>query len=359
MNNVYRSFKRGLLGAVLASTVCVMPAMAQFGDAGAILRSGASDANLIMSEYMRPAMEGFGTGLNTGWFTTAKTHGILGFDLTFRANAAIVPSNLKTFDLSNLALQNTRPANVNNTMASTLMGPKTSVPVEIYDRNNPAFTLGTFNIPKGVNFDYVPSVMGQLSIGLIKNTDITIRYMPTFEIPNVETEISMYGFGFKHDIKQWIPGLKLIPIDISIAAGYTTLTAESPTDVQPSNMTRPGASPASQWEDQKLSFSATGTNVNVLVGKTLPFISAYVGLGYETASTTFKAEGNYPVDSVNNLGQPIVEAVANPLNMDFTSPNGVRALVGARLKLMLFTFSADYVMADMPVASFGFGISFR
>lgn len=359
MKYVYKRFKAGLLGAVCASALFVMPAQAQFGDAGEILRAGASDANLIMGEYMRPALQGFSTGLNSGWFTTAKPHSLLGFDLTFRVNAAVVPSNLSTFDLSSLALQNTRPATPGNTTASTILGPKNGLPVQIYDRNNPAFVLGTFSIPKGIDFGFVPSVMGQLSIGIIKNTDITLRYMPTIEPPELGVSVGMFGVGIKHDIKQWIPGLKLIPIDISVAAGYTSLSAEADADVQPVFSTRPGAQPSSQWENQQLTFNATGTNVNLLVGKTLPFISAYVGVGYETSSTTLKAEGNYPVDSVNNLGQPSYDAISNPLNITVDGPNGARALVGARLKLMLFTFSADYVIADMPVASFGFGISFR
>ena len=334
-------------------------ANAQFGDAGEILRAGAQDAELMLTEYMRPAAEGFSTSLNTGWFNTAGTHSTLGFDLTFRANVSAMPSNLNTFNLNELSLEKSRP--INSPVASTIIGPKNTTAVGIYGDN--PFTgqeeeITRFNIPEGVNFGYVPSAMAQLSVGLIKNTDLSIRYMPPVTVSQFDLTANLFGIGIKHDIKQWIPGMSLIPIDISVAAGITTFNANAQVDVRP-DATTPGALPMSQWDDQEISLRATGTNFNVIAGRTLPFISVYAGLGYETSSTTLKATGNYPVESIGALGQREIERITDPVDIGFDGSNSFRGLAGARLKFFLFTLSADVVVADVTVGSLGFGISFR
>lgn len=346
--------------SVLALALCLKPAHAQFGDAGEILRSGVNDAELLMGEYMRPAAEGFSTGLNTGWFSTAGTHSLLGFSLTFRANVSAMPSNLKTFQFADLALENTRPVD-GSTSASTIIGPKNGTTMGIFGTNpitNAEQELTRFDIPEGINFSYIPTAMAQLNVGIIKNTDISIRYMPPVSYSQIGLEAGMYGVGFKHDIKQWIPVIKYVPIDVSIAAGFTSFSATSEANVQPGS----GAIntyPQNHWDDQEISLNATGTNVNLLVGKSIPIVSAYVGLGYETSSTTLKAEGNYPVEGINSTGMREIESFTDPINLSFDGSNSVRGLAGVRLKFFLLTVSADVVVADVTVGSLGVGISFR
>lgn len=357
-----RTYIQYFMGVFIALLVGTQPLKAQFSDAGEILRAGASDAETLLGEYIRPAAEGFGIGLNTGWFNTAGTHSVLGFDLTFRANVSAMPSNLKTFDISSLQLQNARPIG-GTTIASTVIGPDNSTTMGIYGTNpitGAEEEISRFDIPGGSNFSYIPTAMAQLSIGIIKNTDISIRFMPTISVPSLGLDAGLYGFGIKHDIKQWIPVIQYVPIDISVAAGFTSFSANSDLDVRPS--TSGGVIntyPNSHWDDQAINMTATGTNVNLLVGKTLPFISAYAGVGYETSSTSIKVEGNYPIESINNVGLREIDSITDPLDLSFTGSNGVRALAGARLKFFLITISADVVVADVTVGSLGIGISFR
>lgn len=360
MNKGYRTFTKALFTLTLALALSAPIAKAQFGDAGEIIRAGAGDASIIMTEYMKPALQGFSTGLNTGWVSTAKPHRLLGFSLTLRANAAVVPSSLMSFNLNDLDLQKTRPMNPNNPNASTLFGSKNGTLVGLYENE---MKFAEFEIPGGVNFEYVPSAMAQLSVGIIKNTDITIRYMPTTEVPDVGVNVGMFGLGIKHDILQWIPGGNLIPIDVSFAAGYTSLSAVSSVEVRPSDTNKQGAQPMSQWEDQEISFTASGINYNILVGKTLPFISVYAGVGMETSKSELKASGKFPVESpdpqFDNPNNTRYDAIVDPLKLSVDGPNGFRTIVGARFKILILTVNAEYVMADMPVYSLGFGISFR
>lgn len=348
------SLIRIILMVAVTTTITSNVAFAQFGDAGAIIQAGKEDANLIMQEYMKPGLQGFSSGLNTGWFSTAGTHGLLGFSLMFRANAAVVPDELRTFNLNDLNLQKVSPTG--SPIASSLFGPKRPTEVEI-DFGNPMVPNERFNIPRGIDWGFVPSLMAQASIGLPKNTDLTIRYAPPVTIPRAKVDLGLFGLGFKHDIKQWIPVVKYVPIDISVAAGFTRLSAVAELDEKPTDNTRPGAN-QSNWDNQEITFKSTGTNINVLVGKSLPFISGYVGLGYETSKTDFDVKGDFPVPSADANG-PRYDRVTDPISFSIDGVNSVRALAGVRLRLAIITFSADVVYAEMPLYSVGFGISFR
>lgn len=362
MNKLCSKLLRSAFIFGLIALVSTPVAKAQFGDAGEILRAGAEDATLIMTEYMKPALQGFSTGLNSGWVSTARPHRLLGFSVTVRASAAVVPTNMKTFNLNDLNLQKTYPTG--SPIASTFFGPTNGTGVELRETvSGVEYRFADFEIPGGINFDYVPSAMAQLSVGLIKNTNVSLRYMPQVEAPEVGVNVGLFGIGIQHDLLQWIPGGSLIPIDVSFSAGYTQLSAAAPVEVRPSDMSRQGAQPSSQWDDQEITFTASGYNYNILIGKTLPFISLYGGFGMESSKTELKAVGNYPVESPDpQMGNPNntrYDAIKDPLDISVDGPNGFRTIVGARLRFLIVTVNAEYIIADMPVYNVGVGISIR
>ncbi len=43
--------------------------------------SGPQDASELIQAYLDPAIEGLSYGFNGGWYSSAKTHKTLGFDL--------------------------------------------------------------------------------------------------------------------------------------------------------------------------------------------------------------------------------------------------------------------------------------
>jgi len=63
----------------------------------------------------------------------------------------------------------------------------------------------------------------------------------------------MFGIGVVHDIKQHIPGIKMVPFDLSVLVGYTSFKADIGLDDN-----RP---------DQKASTTFTTTTVQALIGK--------------------------------------------------------------------------------------------
>ena len=66
-------------------------------DLGDILLA-ADDASQLTENYIRPAMKGLMYSMNGGWYSTAKTHKKLGFDITIEANASFVPTADELFE---------------------------------------------------------------------------------------------------------------------------------------------------------------------------------------------------------------------------------------------------------------------
>jgi hypothetical protein len=95
--------------------------MAQ-GDAAAMIKGGTEDANKLMNAYARPLLKSFGAGLNSGWFQTAKPHGIGGFDITVSGNLTFAPSSAENYSVNGLHLKHTRLKAGESDNAPTMFG---------------------------------------------------------------------------------------------------------------------------------------------------------------------------------------------------------------------------------------------
>jgi hypothetical protein len=68
------------------------------------LKGGQADANKIFQAYLEPYAFALGDGLNNGWYSTAETHSLFGFDVTLGVSAIKIPDGSKTFDINALGL---------------------------------------------------------------------------------------------------------------------------------------------------------------------------------------------------------------------------------------------------------------
>src|SRR6185437_15487191 len=111
-------------------------------------------------------------------------------------------------------------------------------------------------LPKGV-IQYIPAPQIQLTVGLIKNTDVTLRFIPTTKITDDVGSVGMFGVGLKHN---FAPDLsKTLPFDLALAVGYTHLSYEKPMDVRKNdNVAIPG---------QSLKGDFSGWNTQVILSK--------------------------------------------------------------------------------------------
>src|ERR1700741_1597841 len=125
MKNNYKMIRLAALAIMLSAST--MNAMAQ-SDAATLIKAGTADANILMNAYAGPMMKAFGAGLNSGWFQTAKPHGLGGFDFTISANTTFAPSSDRSFDVNSLGLQKARLAPGESSNAPTVFGSNKSGP---------------------------------------------------------------------------------------------------------------------------------------------------------------------------------------------------------------------------------------
>lgn len=343
------------------SIVLFSSAQAQLGDIGAFLKAGVDDATILTQEYLKPFPTGFGTGLNAGWNEEAAPKKTLGFSLQIRPSVAIVPSSDQEFDVSTLNLQNISVAAGENPVTPTISGENSAGP-ELVVRDNNGNELTRFNMPQGTGFAAVPAPIIQASVGLIKKTDISLRFFPETEILDYGN-FAILGGAIKHDITQWLPASKVIPVDISLMAGFNRITVNGNLELDPEGPRNPQdpsmtSNPNPNFDNQKLETTTNTFVVNALVGKQLPFISVYGGVGYQNASFDLDIKGDYPVNT-SVAGQNFYNVVSDPISFTLDSESNVHLLGGFRFKLGVLAFYGEATVANYFTANAGIGISFR
>jgi len=296
-----------------------------------ILANDIAQGKKLIEAYFTPMAESFGAALNSGWYNTAKPHSLGGFDLTFTLNTVIIPNAAKTFNIED-AGGTTFTSTANN--ASTIFGSSNVTPMEYKNYTSVELPDGgiTFNMPGGLKTPAIPLPMIQAGIGLIKNTAIDIRYMPMLNVGD-NINVNLFGVGVKHDLLQWIPGIgDAIPMSLSLQAGYTSLNTEL------------------KILGQEVSLKTKATTINLVASKKLLMVTGYVGLGYNSATTTFTTDADFDLGGIQ---------FDKKVQMDFESKNNLRANVGFRFNITLVTIQADYTFSEYPTATLGLGVSLR
>ena len=180
----------------------------------------------------------------------------------------------------------------------------------------------------------------QGNIGLIKGTDVTLRYIPETAIGDFG-DMSMTGVGIKHGINQWLPAGKLLPVDISIMAAFSQTTLNADLDFN-------------AGQDQRLETTTNTFVLNALVGKTLPFLSAYAGLGMQTGTFDLDMLGDYTIGS-----GALSETYTDPVSYSQDSDAAIHALAGVQFKVAIFRIYAEATVAEYATYNIGVGIGLR
>lgn len=340
------------------------------GQVAEMMQAGAADASKLVAAYMGPTLKGFGAGMNTGWYNTAKPHGLGRFDLTFSLNAVLIPDAGKTFDASQLGFSNNLQIKAGTgPTATTLAGSSdpTNNPVYQLYADNPAPLTGQtmvaeFSSPKGLGVAYSGAPTLQLAVGLVKNTEVMFRYIPTVALGDFG-EIGLMGFGLKHDIKQWIPVVSKMPFDMSAYFGYTKFNANKALDLKPSNAENFSGITNSDFSNQEFNFDTKATTFGLILSKKIAVLTVYGAVNYQTSKTILDLKGNYPITVLETqagdpqFGTKVNGNLENPVSVTVDGANGVNATLGARLKLLILTINGSYTFAEYPVAALGIGLN--
>lgn len=323
-----------------------LPSFGQ-NDIDQLLNESIEDGRKLITAYVDPFMKSVSLGLNQGWYNTAKPHKIVGIDLTITANAMTIPKSELFFDATKLGLQVLSLDNSSQDypLAPTIFGPDNKPTFRFTDKNTGI--TETFPGPGGyldlegkVGKNWAPVPMAHLGIGLPKGTDLKLRFTPTINLGD-DSSLKIFGIGVMHDVKQWIPGIKMLPFDLSGFVGYTKLKLESQFD--------PINNP-----DQRGLFEMNATTVQGLISKKFSVITLYGGIGYNIAKSNLAMKGTY---DINNNGKAEPNEI-DPLDLKFAA-SGLRTTAGFRLKLAVFTLHADYTLQKYKCLTVGFGIAVR
>jgi hypothetical protein len=321
-------------------------------DVDQFLQESAEDAEKLIGAYVSPLMKSVSLGLNQGWYNTAKPHKIAGVDITLTANLMKIPTDELFYDVAKLNLtkvdlHTTSPDyTANAKLAPTIFGPEREPVFYIKDQNSSNYNE-RFNGPPGIdlkgNFkmNSMPVPMAHLGFGLPKGTEIKFRYLPELDLGD-EGSVKMFGIGIMHDVKQWIPGIKLLPFDLSGFVGHTKLDMNTTLD-EPNTRNAKGI------------FEIRSTTVQGLISKKFSVLTLYGGLGYNIAKSTLALKGEYDLNDDNDYNDLREK---DPINLNFAA-SGPRATAGFRLKLAIFTIHADYTLQKYSCLTAGFGLSVR
>lgn len=325
--------------------------LAQSTNFDAFLRAGSDDASKLVRYYMEPLVVGFSYGMSNSWYNTAKTHKTLGFDLTITANLTSVPTSKEYFIFNPSEYSNVSSTGETDQIP-TIMGPDEDngalLTFSYYEENTGETISGTFS-PAGLGirerfgYNVVPSPMAQLGIGTFKNTDIIFRYTP--EISYGDFKTSVFGMGIKHDIKQWIPGIKRVPIDIAILAGFSGFD----NSMDMSDLELDG-------EGQEAIFNINNWTVQGIVSKKISLLTVYGAFGYSNVTSSLRMNGTYIIE--DQIDPTSTFSVTDPIDITYNE-NSWRVTGGFRLKFAFFSLHGDYTFQEYPIVSAGIGFSFK
>ena len=183
--------------------------------------------------------------------------------------------------------------------------------------------------------------MIQFGIGTVKNTDLKIRFLP--KVTAGGTEVKMWGLGLMHDFKQWIPGLKMTPIDMSLLVAYTNFSGVS----EMSGTFDSGGDPS----PQQLAYSMSALLIQAQVSKKLSVFTFYGGVGYNMVATNTDMKGTYDVPGLS-------EPIENPISLSYNN-KGFRLNAGMRILLGVFYLYGDYTLQEYNTVTAGFGFSVK
>jgi len=317
----------------------------------------SNDASTYAQNFLKPGFKGLLFNMSNGWYNTAKTHKKLGFDITINATASFVPTNDKHFtfnqsDYQYLTLES--GSNQLPTVMGNISNSQLSLRIPIQGNQ---FKTANFNAIKGVEKELpfstsvVPTPMVQIGIGLPSKTDLKIRYIPS--VGKNGTDFSLIGIGLQHDILQYIPVAKHIPLfNLAVLAAFTHATL----NYKPTNSLIAGQNQETEVKLNSYTFQAI-SSIN------LKIVNFYLGAGYTTGNSNLKVKGTYQYnyiikDNNGNTVNTTTETIKDPIKTTY-NVSGVKATLGMRFNIFFFKIFADYTIQEYNALNAGIAFSFR
>ncbi len=310
-------------------------------DIDQILEIGITNAQRFSEDYFAPAGEALVNNMSNGWYTTAKTKKLWHFEVGIVGNLSFIREDkqsflLRTQEYENLAFSDGQISQLVGNALGTNQG-GTSVII------SEAGSALEVVLPGGIGDAEIGSLPGgfvQASMGLIKSTEIKLRFLPKIKAVG-NAEIQLYGAALQHEVTDWVFPLKRWPVRVAALLGYTNVKGFY--DLNTSSGV-PGS-------DQEVELRSNSWLLTTIVSTKLPVLNFYGGLGYYFGATNADLLGTYQIQN----GPFASEIVTDPIRVK-NKTKGVKATIGARVKYGFFKANLDYTLQNYNNLSIGLAV---
>ncbi len=314
-----------------------------------ILLTSTEDARILAEGYTAPLGKTLTYALNSGWASSAKTHKKLGFGLAIGGAAPFVPDADQVFTPTGLT-----SLSVPSGSLSTIFGEGGDQELNFSFSEsvlgNEIEYQGKLSFPGGLKdelpLETIPAPFVQASVGVVFDTDLLVRFIPTMEIQG--STFSLTGCGLKHNIMQYFGPLDKLPLNVSVLAAISKASFE----YDLSDSTFGGNS-----SNRKMTFEADTFTIQALASIDLPVVGAFAGLGYNSGDSQFDVSGDYSIPYTVS-GINISRVLEDPISIA-SEASGVMGIVGARLNLMFLKIFANYTIQEHNTLTAGISFNFR
>ena len=358
-----------LLGFVLTLSFSAGQIIAQTAAVN-FLAAGTEDANKLLEVYFSPYGKAFGQCTNEGWVQTAKVHKTGGFDLSLTTSIALIPESDQTYDVGNLGLEKIQLFNSTGTNAPTIAGYSSPLPMMVYNENVPgiaqAVQVASFSAPPGTGYAAFALPGLKATLGLPLGFELLGSYFPEQNVAG-DLNLTTYGFGLKHDLKQYMPFLKRFPIwHLAVMAAYSQFNSNLGLNMPLYG--NPLVTATQDFSNQQLVLDNSSFTSRLIVSVNLPLVSVFTFGGLASYKTGLRFEGNYPLTNVEtdpaspDFGSLVVrpeDVLVDPIDLEFSSELNAVFGVGARVKLGFVGLFANYTISEYQLFTGGLSFIFR
>lgn len=335
------------LSVFVCMLVCSAVSWSQ--DFSSIFTLGLEESNRFAKGYLQAGSESMVYSMHNGWFNSAEAKPLLGFEISFIGNIAMVDDDKHTFSYTPDPAGNLHFSDGSLTKdVATILGevnPDVEMTLTVTNQTTGLSENIEVVLPESVTGSdvmNVPSGYIQASMGILKGTEVKLRILPGIDING--RRIGLLGGAIQHEFTKWLPADKLWPVAISGMVAYARLDAnydmQDVVDVDGVN--------------QRFVNKTDSWLFQAIVSTKLPVINFYGGIGYITGVSDSYLRGTY--EAYQGFGVHVT--VKDPIAVT-NKISGIRGTIGTRLKLGFFRLNAEYSVADFNTVSAGVSFGFR
>ncbi len=284
--------------------------------------------------------------VNNGWYNSAASKKFLEVDVDLIGNLTFVKREENSFLVNTNDYNNIRfKDGAMEKDVATIFGRNDPDIIALIDYETDQGTEALeVELPQGIDEGEVnsaPNVFLQASVGLIKGTELKVRYAPKINYGDVEKKL--YGVGLQHEITSWLAEENKFPLHIAALAGYTKFNGFY--DIKESG---------EQNTDQGIDSEMDTWTFAVLTSTKFSKLNFYGGIGYLTANSKTKFKGVYKLAEEDSQFQNLLDnyTVKNEVN-------GFNATLGANLSLGAFHVNTAFNIQEFYNITLGVGYRFN